>query len=293
MAKSDNKGKYKDLGGLSEKHLDLGLWFLENKKKFKQLLIIFLVVFAASTLSYSAYHFGTYWFKGRLEHKQMLADMTNVRLGSDELRQILAPDNLLFSFVRAFYVQGRLDFMAKISNPNPRHQASFYYCFEDGGKELACGNDFILPNQDKYLIQLAQDLTSSLSNLQLVIKDISWQRISAHQISDWDTFKSERLDLEIETQSFRLEGGNYNLSFSIANKSAYSFYQLPLQIILFNNQGESGANRYIVSNFRSGEKANLSISWPAGTDRSGSAVILPDINILDDSVYLPYTGEWR
>ncbi len=291
MAKNDNKGKYKDLGGLSEKHLNLGLWFLENKKKFKQLILIFLIVFAASTLSYSAYQFATYWFKGRAAHQAMLVDMTNVTIGSEELRQIMAPENLLFSFVKVFYVDGKLDFMAKISNPNPRHRADFYYCFEDSGKELACADSFILPNEDKYLIQLAKDLGGSLGNVQLVIKDIAWQRISAHQINDWEQYRNDRLNLEIKDNNLKLERGSYNLSFSITNNSPYHYYRLPLQIVLSNTSGESGANQYIVSNFRSGEKVSISISWPAGVDRATKAIILPDIDILDDNVYIPYTGE--
>jgi len=293
MAKNDNKGKYKDLGDLSEKHLNLGLWFLENKKKFKQLIIIFLIVFTASTLSYSAYHLLSYWLGGQAEHQAMLVDMTNVKIGSEELREILAPDNLLFSFVKVFYVDAKLDYMAKISNPNTRHRADFYYCFQDGELELACDNAFILPSEDKYLMQLAQGITSSLGNVQLVIKDISWQRISAHKINDWSQFKNERINLELENTSLKTEGSNYNLSFSIANRSSYGYYQLPLQIILFNSAGETGANRYLLSNFRSGEKINLSISWPAGSERATKAIIVPDLDILNDDIYLPYRGENR
>lgn len=287
----NKKRKYEDLGGLSEKHLNLGLWFLENKKKFRQIISIFLIVFAASTLSYSTYHLASYWLGGRAEHQKMLDDMTSVTIGSDELRQILAPDNLLFSFVKVFYVQDKLDFVAQITNPNPRHRADFYYCFEDGGRELACGNSFILPSENKYLIQLAQNLESSLGNVHLVIKDIAWKRISAHQIYDWEEYKKERLNLEIETNSFNLEGDSYNLNFSIANRSPYNFYQLPLQIILFNSAGESGVNQYLISNFREGEELDLSISWPAGASRSTQAMIVPNVDILDQDIFIPYSGE--
>ena len=63
----------------------------------------------------------------------------------------------------------------------------------------------------------------------------------------------------------------------------------PLNIALFDGDQLVSVNKYILQNFVSGEKRNIKISWP-GNYRNIRAKIIPDINILDNSVYLKYQG---
>ncbi len=284
---------YQDLGGLSDRYLNLGLWLAENRKRIKQGIVIFLLVFSASTLSFSLYQFAIYFFYERDAHQQMLEEISSDP-ASYELRQLLAPKNILFYFVRSFNVQGRYDFIGKIYNPNPRHRASFNYCFEEGGRELACGNTFILPEEEKYVLELGKSLEDNVSSPQLVIKEISWQRITPHQITDWQEYYNKRVYFDIKIEEFAVINNNsYSLRFAIENKSTFGYYELPLQIILFNEQGESGANRYMIRQILAGEKMTISLVWPAGAVRSSRAVIIPEVDVLDDQAFIFYGGEAR
>ena len=282
---------YKDLGGLSEKHLNFGLWLLENKKKFKHALVIFLIVFSASTLSYSAWHYTNYMLYGRHQHKEMM-DQYNVSLiDSQALREVMSPHNLLFSFTEAYFVNGKYDFITKINNPNPRHYAKFNYCFEAFNTELACGESFILPNEEKYVISLGHEISENISNPNFVIKDISWQRITAHVIEDWDRFINERFRFETEIYEFnKTENNFFNLRFSVTNNSTYGYYSLPLQIILYQNDREVAVNYYLVNDFKGAEKVNINLSWPAAFINANRVEIIPDLDVLDTENYLPFRG---
>lgn len=282
--------KYKDLDGLSDRYLNIGLWLAENRKKMKQILVIFLLVFSASTLSYSIFHYVNYLLYGRAEDREMIKGITEDTIDSKYLRQVMSPNNLLFYYTRSFFVQGRYDFLTKIYNPNERHTATFYYCFEEVNRELACGNSFILPGEEKYILELNKQIDSGVGAINFVIKDINWQRITAHVISGYDAYRAERLNFKIETLDFNVKDNFYHLKFSIHNLSSFNYVEVPLQIILFSNEREIGANRYVVKNIKSKEKLELSILWPAGQEKANRLIIEPEVNILDENIFIPFTG---
>lgn len=285
-----SKNNYKSIDGLSNRHLDFGLWISENRKKIKQGFIIFLIVFVASTLSYSTYHLADYFIYGRSQDRAMLQELTRVNIDSEYLRQVMAPENLLFSFTQSYYVQGTYDFLTKIKNPNPNHYASFYYCFEEINRELACGESFILPGDEKYVMELNHEISGGVGAINFVIKDISWRRITAHMIDDWRSYKNERLRFMIETASFEVENNSYVLDFTVNNQSSYNFKEVPVQIILLGPMGEIGANKYRLRDLMSGQMVNVSMTWPVGNQRATFVLIIPDVDILDIDNYIPYSG---
>ncbi len=283
-------GKYKGINGISDRQLNIGLWLVDNRKKLKQGLLIFLIVFAASTLSYSTYHLTDYLLYGRKHDQRIMQEMTTAFSDTEFLRQVLSPEKLLFSFTQAYYVDGRYDFLTKIKNPNPRHYGVFTYCFEEVNKELACGETFILPSQEKYVMELNKDISGGVGAINFVVKDISWRRITAHIIKDWDVYRKERLRFFVDDVDFNISNNNYFLDFEVRNDSSFNFYKVPLHIILLGPQGEIGANKYILRNLKSEERTRLSITWPTGTQRANQILIVPDVDILDKDNYMPYRG---
>ena len=79
------------------------------------------------------------------------------------------------------------------------------------------------------------------------------------------------------------------LEFNVQNLSAYGYYEAPLNIALFEGPQIVSVNTYVLQNFISGEKRNIKINWP-GSYKDVRVEIMPNINILDDSVYLKYQG---
>jgi hypothetical protein len=282
--------KYKDLSGISNRQLNIGLWIAKNKKTIKIGIVIFLLFFSASTLSYAAYHYIDYLIKGRFSDQEMLQSMSEVNIDGETVREVMAPKNLLFSLAQSFYSQGKYDFIAKIHNPNSRHQASFYYCFEEKDRELACGHSFILPEEEKYVLDLNKEVVGGVGAMNFVIKEINWQRITAHMISDLSDYRQKRFDFSINIDEFKIDNNFYNLKFTIANNSTFNYKEVPLQIILFNQQREVGVNKYTIRDFLNNSEEQLSIVWPVGVQRANRAIIIPEVNILNEDIFTPYSG---
>jgi len=81
------------------------------------------------------------------------------------------------------------------------------------------------------------------------------------------------------------------LEFKITNQTAYAYYEAPLQILLYSGSELVGVQTYSVNNFLAGEKRNVNLSWPGGLQTVSRTEVKPNINILDDDVYLKYQGE--
>ena len=62
-----------------------------------------------------------------------------------------------------------------------------------------------------------------------------------------------------------------------------------LNIAIFEGDQLVGVNVYHLQNFLGGETRNVKINWP-GNFNNIHAEIVPDLNILDDRVYLKYQG---
>jgi hypothetical protein len=80
------------------------------------------------------------------------------------------------------------------------------------------------------------------------------------------------------------------LDFKISNNSACGYKSVPLTIVLKSQGQILAVNRYIINNFRSGEEKNIQLTWPGKLSNVNEVEILPDLNILDDLIYLKYSS---
>lgn len=288
--------KYKDLGGLSLKQLNFGLWIQKQRSNLSTIAVILLLIFIVSSLSYSSYHLIHYLAIGRKADKAMTLDLSLDLLNIEAYRLRTAPEELRFGDISIFKVNDAYDFSLLVSNPNERHMAHIEYCFSDLGKDIACAFSFISPLEEKYLISLNIKSSALFQNPNFVIKDLSWQPINRHDIPDWEAYSKKHFNVEISDINYNKANTNssspqQNLSFNIKNNSAYHLKQLPLQISLLSGTRLVGVNIYLLENLLSSESRDLSFSWPASLDRVDSVKIYPEFNVLDRDAYLPYKGE--
>ncbi|MCX6794824.1 MAG: hypothetical protein NTY31_02470 [Candidatus Falkowbacteria bacterium] len=281
---------YNDKAGVSLKRMNFGLWVAEHRRRIIKLFIAFLISLSAFFFIYSSYYFVVYLISGD-PNAQLLNDNL-----SFSARQ--AASALEISSPQVFDNDGQPDLAVQIVNPNEKFMANFSYCFKLGDKDVACGQAFILPAEKKYILALASEFSGRPSELSFSISDIFWRRIDAHQIPSWADFYSQRLDFAISDLDFTtaaLSGLsdkiNLNtLGFSIKNQTAYGYYEAPLNIFLYSGSDLVAVNRYLLQNFLSGETRVVKISWPGRFDAVNRTEVAPDINIMDDNVYLKYQG---
>lgn len=281
-----NLKNYQADNNVSLSEMRIGLWFSEKRVFLTHLLIIFLILISAIFFIYSAYQFFLY-FKNN-SNQSSLTD-----------NNLTSPRNLITELKidpPQFFKNGnRYDLVAKVTNPNDKFSAKFKACFNLSGVEFACVDSFALPSETKYIFSLAQDIKDEPKTLSFSVKDIVWQRINAHVIPNWANFSAAHLNFSFADINFYsisnndVVNDNNILEFNVKNLSSYSYYDLPLNIALFNGEQLVGVNIYYLSNFLSGETHNIKINWP-GNYRNVRVEIVPNLNILDDSVYLKYQG---
>jgi hypothetical protein len=290
---------YQDAEGLSIKKLNFGLWFLKKRDLFRVILISFLAVISAVCWSYTIYGFAYYLAKGMNEDEVLLRQMVESNLISHSVALRQGAQNLNYYSVNIFPLgDERYDFLSIVNNPNEDWWATFDYYFQVNNKNTSVQTGFIFPKEEKSLMALAEEFTYAPSRAELVVENLRWRRINKHVIPNWHDFYESHTDMVISDSSFVLsqqsglsEKINLNqLDFTVKNKTAYNYWQVDFNILLYSGSKVVGINRYSLTDFMSGEERVVQASWPGKFGRINNIEITPDINIMDENVYIKYEG---
>ncbi len=278
--------KYDDPTNLSPKNLEFGLWLAKNEKNIYKIIVITLASIATGFLLYSGYGYFYYFVFGREQDKTMFGDSSALNIVAYRLQNQAL--DLQISGVKSLKNNSSNDFVAHLKNPNEKHSASFSFCFTAQDQEF-CGKSFILPGEEKDLIFTNNSDKKLSATPQFNIKDILWQKINAGEIPDWNVYRAQRLNFEISTPNFsRYPDNLYHLGFTIKNNSPFSYFEVPLNMIIKRGSEIIAVNRYVVRNLNSGEIRGVDLSWSEGANLGGTISIIPDLNILNQDVYRPY-----
>lgn len=276
----------------------LSLWWVEHRAFLRKFGLGLFVVFDAALLLFGGWHLLDA-FAVSYDAEQN-AVMRMVAYGQTDLHAYTtgtAADDLEIGEGRVISIGGgRYDLYATLLNPNDDWWAEVDYSFLMGGEQTDVQTGFVLPSQEKPLVELAVESSIPISSASLVIQEVRWQRVDHHVISDYPTWANERLDFSISTSSFetetRFDGETFGrTAFTIQNDTAYSYYHVGLFVLLLRGNSVVGVNRTTLSSLESGVEREVVVNW-FGTLPSVSQVqILPELNIFDLEVYKPLTGE--
>lgn len=288
--------EYRDESGLSTRQLEAGLWYVRHRKLFFILLIVVLGATAIGTLGFSLYKVGNYFFVERHQEEQNFLELTSGT--SLVTNRSNAAGNLTYSDARILPGNnGEADLVAAVTNVNQRSMISFTYYFNVNGAKVATNTDFVFPGDTKYLMAFRQRVPAGAS-ANLVIENLTFQRLDTHVVGNWEQYQADRLNFLIEDAAFSpaAESGLSEkvslgeLNFKITNQSGYSYKSVMLSILLKSGDGIAAATRYRLDNFRSGETRTVRMTWPGRLPVITQVDIVPDVNILDDDVYLRYSS---
>lgn len=291
-----NIDKFKDLDGLTMKKLGFGLWYLENKKTL--LLVLYIVLGTIGFFTWFSFFktFATYIFVGMKEDQAIIDQMvSNPGINHDKVLQMTAQPILTRSAEVLLNSNGTYDVVAKIANVNQKFYSNFSYSFNLNNEVYGPFDDFILPGEEKFLILLNQKLSRRPGSVKLDIQN-NWERVNAHLITDWNAFRDNYIDFSIKNKVF-YNPNDSNLSeklnlstleFDISNNSAYSYYLVDLDILLYYRGSLVSVNKYHVEKLISGETRHVNITWPGKVNRADVVEVIPNINIMSsDIVFIP------
>lgn len=291
--------RYKDQSGLTMRKLNIGLWYIEHKNILYKILIGFLIFISAVSWPYVIYSFAFYLSRGMADDQALLNDLVNSGRINHEAIVGLSPKELSFSSISMLSAgNNKYDFFTRVSNPNGRHGAEFFYYFSVGDKNTKSLNGFILPGESKYLLSLGNEFEFRPTNTQLKINGLEWVAIDRHKIPDWKNYNDSRLNISVSGVNFILSDQTglsdklklNNLEFTAENKSVFNYWDVDFIILLYGGSNIVGVNNYSLNEFMSGQTKQVSISWPGEIGRVGKIEIFPEINILNDNIYIDYRG---
>ncbi|MBD3247975.1 hypothetical protein GF382_01635 [Candidatus Falkowbacteria bacterium] len=287
--------KYQDLEGVSMNKLSFGLWWVRNKSKLKLSLIIILITASVVSWGYTIFQWSYYFAVLRSQDEEMVRIMAETTTVPVVYLKARSAKNVSISSVYMLEGGGKHDLYTLVQNPNERHLGRLPYCFIKGAENIDCSETFVLPGQTKYILSLAHEFSSRPKNVKLNINNITWTRIDPHEIPNWQAFQEDHLDFLIEDVSFTpasqnelTEKVNLNLlNFSITNNTPYSYYEMPLNIVLKRGNRVVAVNKYVIKDFGSNKKEDISLNWPGHIGSITEAEINADINILRQDIYSP------
>jgi len=291
--------KYKDVEGLSTGKLNFGLWYIKQRQHLKIALIAFLAIIGAVSWTYTIYGFAYYIARGMNEDERIVKRLvqTNI-IGHDYVAQSAAQDLKYYPVKILTSNQNKYDLAVQVQNFNQKWMAEFDYYFLHGNKEVGRAKSFILPDETKYLLALAEDFTVKPATVQLMIENIRWSRINQHEISDWPGFRNEHLNITVEeiefipaARSALTEKTNLNqLNFKAVNKTPYNYWEVSFLILLYRGNNVVEVNKYGLADFMSQEERWVRASWPSKVGRADKVDIIPEVNIMNDDIYIKYEG---
>ncbi len=282
-----------DLTQFTEKQLKIAYWYVSHKLLLKKILIAFLLFLCIIFWGYGIYGLINYFLIDQVRFNQTLKEVSSELVNYPAFRLKNQPKN--FAILSSNVLpsgKDRYDFLAKILNPNLNWWAEFEYKFIFDGEETSLRKGFILPNEEKFLFELAVESKSKPRQATFEIQNIKWSRLDGHKIPDYAAWSKERLNFEITEVKFSpsvVKDGSpiSKVTFTATNKTAYNFWNVGFYILLYRGTSVSGVNHITLEQFLSGEKRTVEVSWFEIVPTVTRVQVLPEVNIFDSAIYMP------
>jgi len=284
--------------GITTKQLEYGLWYVEHRRLLRNTLYGFLILVAAVSWTYTIYGFAYYLARGMNEDEILAKQLVQTSAVGHEYVEQVAVKDLTIGPAQIIASSGKYDLFAPIKNDNQKWWAEFDYYFTAAGKQTEPTAGYILPGETKYPAALAQDFSYQAADGRLMIANVQWHRINQHAIPNWNDYYQAHLNIATADTKFIPAGTsglseklNLNqLNFTAINHTVYNYWETGFTILLYSSGQIIGINHYTLSDFMSGQKEPVELSWPGNLNGVDRVEIIPEINIMKDDIYIQYEG---
>lgn len=272
---------------LSAKELKVGYWFTVHRLLFYKILLAVLIVFNVIFGGYSLFHWGEYLLAGYWNDQKMARELSQSAPLAD-FQKLFGARPLEVGAPMIFASRAAVDAVALARNPNERFFVSFEYRFDLGGLATPWRRGFLLPLEEKPLVELGIKDALGASAASLEWRQVDWQRISAHKIKNMAKYLAERLSFRADAVKFESGFGSNpaRLTFDLHNDSNFSYYEPRFLILLESGGNLAGAEQVIFNKLLAGSKQKVELNL-AGAPLSFTDIrAVPDINIFEEKAFL-------
>jgi len=275
---------------VSKFSLRLSYWYINNKLRLRQALVIFLILLSVGFYGYALIGGGKIVFIDDRNLYTSLNELTSNTIDYTAYHRANRPKDIeILSFDATDGRQGRYDFVARLFNPNENFSASAVELMLVVGSQVVAEKSvFILPGEKKFVVFFGEEV-ERFRDPTLKIIDTNWARQRSYK-----EFADIRLNFEISAIDFNSASSRRNagqlagstLNFKIKNASAFSYWQVGVYAGLIS-AGEIVAVNFIsLDLFESGATRDVEMIWYENLPTISDFEIIPEVNILDDGVYM-------
>ena len=276
----------------TEGQLKVASWYVSHKILLKKIFIGFLISLCAIFWGIGLYGLINYYF---IEGPAFNLAMRELSRGVDysAINSAIQPKGIEIGTTTIFSSgKGRYDFSGKIFNSALNWRAEFTYNFLVDGVARPEKSGFILPGEEKYVFDLGVSAPTKPRQAVLEIKNLKWQRIDAHEISDYAAWQDDRLNFLITDVKFTPAAVAESIpisraSFTVRNATAFSFWDVGFEIFLYRGSSIASINYVTLEEFRSGQNRLVEVSWFETLPSITQVKVVPEVNIFDPKVFMP------
>lgn len=158
--------------------------------------------------------------------------------------------------------ESKYDVIANIHNPNPLYGGEkIYYTIEiksaDGTVLNARkGTSFILPNENKYIVEVSLDSDVQPSRVETTIEKVDWVKFT--------DFDSPRILVKNQKAGLVEGGTDYAQAFGlVSNESPYDFHDVTINVVLLDERGVPiAANKTVQKTLDANTQREFKLNWP-------------------------------
>ncbi len=275
---------------LTEKQLKWGYWFVSHKILLRRIFVAFLIAINAALLGFAGYGLVADILNAR-ERERMMAALAGSQL--DLVARDDAPRSLVMGQAQALSAGGKYDFIASLKNPNRSHYAHFSYRFVAGAVSTPFQKGFILPESEKFLVELGFVSDVRPSGATLEIANIEWERVDRHAVPDWSAYAREHLNFQISDISYdsaiEIAPGKPPIGrtyFKIVNSTGYAYYDLKVLVLMYKGPVLAAINSAVFPIFAPGAIETGEVTWYEDYGAISEIKVLPEIDVTDQASYL-------
>lgn len=206
-----------------------------------------------------------------------------------QIRDRLSPQNIQVGTVGGVYAGSAVDAYGELYNPNEKWTAhTVKVRFLVNGIAMDEQTIFLLPKQRKNIMHFNIPTATPNALVQLEVVDVGW--IRARNIELLQALN----DLAVENIQFanNTETGAFEATGQLVNRSGYGFWNVGFQVLVLKQSQVIGINYVTLDEVRIGQIRPVTVSWPATIPGVDEVRIIPDVNVLDESVYITGSGQY-
>ncbi len=186
--------------------------------------------------------------------------------------------------------EGQYDLYATVGNPNESWLVTFTYFFETSAGNTDSRKGYVLPGGEQAIVELSNEAASRPGRAELKIENIEWERIKNIPGGDIKTWLADRGDFKITDikHGAITKIGDRDIvqtAFTIANQSAYSYWDIDVVLLLKVGRNIVGVNQIRIPSLDAAETASKTVSWFWTPSAGATPEVIPQINFFDANVY--------